>query len=71
MSKLMFERGLQTLCRQCRRRVQSNGDRFIHLVIYARGMHDADPDLNQVGDGADVWHVESLKLLEAPEEDVS
>jgi len=52
------------LCTACRRRVQWNGKRWIHLTIYAKGMHDARPDLDLVEDSSDPWAAEKLALME-------
>ena len=60
-----YSRNSQTLCTACQRRVQWNGDRWIHLTIYARGMHDARPDLDLVVDSADTWAAQKLALVEA------
>jgi hypothetical protein len=54
----------QTLCAACRRRVQWNGDRWIHLTVYARGMHEARPDLDLVVESDDHWLARPLELLE-------
>jgi hypothetical protein len=58
-------RNSQTLCTACQRRVQWNGDRWIHLTIYARGMYDARPDLDLVVESDDPWQAEKLVLMEA------
>lgn len=58
-------RNSQTLCTACQRRVQWNGDRWIHLTIYARGMHDARPDLDLVVESDDTWLAQKLMLMEA------
>ena len=58
-------RNSQTLCTACQRRVQWNGDRWIHLTIYARGMHDAFPDFDLVVESDDPWQAEKLVLMEA------
>ncbi len=60
-----YSRNSQTLCTACQRRVQWNGDRWIHLTIYARGMHDAFPDLDLVIESDDPWQAEKLALMEA------
>ena len=60
-----YSRNSQTLCTACQRRVQWNGDRWIHLTIYARGMHEARPDLDLVVDSADTWAAQKLALVEA------
>lgn len=55
----------QTLCTACRRRVQWNGGRWIHLTIYAKGMHDARPDLGLVVDSSDTRQAQKLEAMEA------
>ena len=60
-----YTRHSQTLCTACQRRVQWNGDRWIHLTIYARGMHDAFPDFDPVVESDDPWQAEKLVLMEA------
>ena len=60
-----FTRNSQTLCRICKRRVQWNGKRWIHLTIYARGMHDASANLDMVIDSSDLFAAEKLRLTEA------
>ena len=60
-----YSRNSLTLCTACQRRVQWNGDRWIHLTIYARGMHEARPDLDLVVDSADTWAAQKLALVEA------
>ena len=67
LESLHPRRGSQTLCTACQRRVEWNGKRWVHLVVYARGLHDARADVDMIGDGADPWHVEKLKVQEAPE----
>lgn len=65
-----YTRHSQTLCMACQRRVQWNGDRWIHLVVYARGLHEARPDLDLIVDSADSsdpWAVEKLTVIEAAE----
>jgi hypothetical protein len=59
-----YSRNSQTLCTACQRRVQWNGSRWIHLVVYARGMHEARPDLGLVIESGDPWVAEKLALLE-------
>ena len=60
-----YSRNAQTLCTVCGRRVQWNGKRWIHLVVYARGMHDAKADLDLIVDSSDPWLAEKLALTEA------
>ena len=59
-----YTRHSQTLCTVCLRRVQWNGDRWIHLTIYARGMHEARPDLDLVVESDDTWLAQKLMLME-------
>ena len=59
-----YTRHSQTLCTACQRRVQWNGDRWIHLTIYARGMHEARPDLDLVVESDDTWLAQKLMLME-------
>lgn len=59
-----YSRNSQTLCTACQRRVQWNGDRWIHLTIYARGMHEARPDLDLVVESDDTWLAQKLMLME-------
>ena len=61
----LYSPNSQTLCTACRSRVQWNGKRWIHLTIYAKGMHDARPDLDLVEDSSDPWAAEKLALMEA------
>lgn len=60
-----YTRHSQTLCTACQRRVQWNGKRWIHLVIYARGIHEARPDLDLVVESDDLLALGKLILLEA------
>lgn len=62
---VQYSRSAQTLCTVCQRRVQWNGKRWIHLVVYARGMHDARPDLDLVIDSSDPVPAEKLSVMEA------
>ena len=59
-----YTRHSQTLCMACQRRVQWNGDRWIHLTIYACGMHEARPDLDLVVESDDTWLAQKLALME-------
>lgn len=68
MKSPFFARGQLSLCMNCRRRVESNGERFIHLVIYGNNVHPAEPNPHLVGDGNDVWFAEKLRLMETHEE---
>ena len=68
MKTFSYARGQQTLCVSCRRRVESNGQRFIHLVIYGNNEHEAIPDSDLICDKDDPWEAEKLRLMEAPEE---
>ena len=67
MKTFAYGRGQQTLCTVCGHRVQSNGDRFVHLVVYGHDIHDARPDWNLLGDGDDPWFAERLRLMESPQ----
>jgi hypothetical protein len=67
MKTFFYSRGQQTLCMACKRRVESNGDRFVHLVIYGHNIHAAEPDSTLAGDSSDPWFVEKLKMMEAAE----
>ena len=60
----VYTRNSQTLCTACLRRVQWNGDRWIHLTVYARGMHEARPDLDLVVESDDCWLAQKLALME-------
>ena len=67
MPGVVYTRHSQTLCVVCQRRVQRNGDRWIHLTVFARGIHDARPDLGLVIDSSDTWHAQKLEAMEAGE----
>ena len=60
-----YTRHSQTLCTPCQRRVQWNGDRWVHLVVCACGMHEARPDLDLGVESDDPWEAEKLLLMEA------
>jgi|GEM_PF-6945742 hypothetical protein len=60
-----YTRHSQTLCVVCQRRAQWNGDRWIHLTVFARGIHDARPDLGLVIDSSDPRDAQKLALMEA------
>ena len=61
----IYSRDSQTLCTICQQRVQWNGKRWIHLIVYAATMHDARADLALICDSSDPWAAEKLKLTEA------
>lgn len=60
-----YSRNAQTLCCACLRRVQWNGQRWIHLTVYARFIHEAIPDLDLVADSSDPWLFGRLVAAEA------
>ena len=65
MPGVVYTRHSQTLCVICQRRVQWNGDRWIHLTVFARGLHDARPDLGLVVESDDPRQAQKLEAMEA------